>query len=67
MIDVFSTMPAFLLYTGDYLCGLHQPFAGLCLEAQFYPDAPNQPHFPSCVIQPGKIHEQKISFKCSTF
>jgi aldose 1-epimerase len=63
MVDVFSTMPAMLLYTGDYLCGQHRPFAGLCLEAQFYPDAPNHSHFPSCVIQPGKTCEQSISFK----
>ncbi|KAA6300797.1 MAG: Aldose 1-epimerase [Candidatus Ordinivivax streblomastigis] len=67
MMDVFSTMPAMLLYTGDYLCGQHQPFAGLCLEAQFYPDAPNHSHFPSCVIKPGKIYEQRISFKFNVF
>jgi aldose 1-epimerase len=62
-VDVLSTMPGILLYTGDYLSGKQQPFSGLCLEAQFYPDAPNHPHFPSCVIQPGKVHEQQIAFK----
>jgi aldose 1-epimerase len=63
MVDVFSTMPGVLLYTGDYLSGEFQPFSGICLEAQFYPDAPNQAHFPACVITPSKMHEQQITYQ----
>jgi aldose 1-epimerase len=63
VVDVYSTMPGVLLYTGDYLWGKHPPFSGLCLEAQFCPDAPNHPNFPPCVITPDKVHEQQIVFK----
>jgi aldose 1-epimerase len=30
------------------------PFAGLCLETQHFPDAPNRPAFPSAVLRPGE-------------
>jgi aldose 1-epimerase len=63
VMDVFSTMPGVLLYTGDYLDRQYQPFEGLCLEAQFYPDSPNHAHFPSCTITPGKVHEQRIRYR----
>ena len=66
-VDVFSTMPGVLLYTGDYLCGRYRPFEGLCLEAQFYPDAPNQEHFPQCFTEPGVIQEQTIMYGFHTF
>ena len=59
-MTVSSDMPGILLYTGDYLCGNHAPFDGLCLEAQFYPDAPNQKHFPECTIKPGTQYEHII-------
>ncbi|MDJ0626754.1 MAG: aldose epimerase family protein [Rhodobacter sp.] len=31
----------------------HQAYAGLALEAQFWPDAPNNPAFPSILLRPG--------------
>jgi len=31
---------------------------GLCLEPQRFPDGPNQPHFPPCVLQPGRLSRQ---------
>jgi len=33
---------------------LYGPFAGLCLEAQIWPDAPNHDHFPNAVLRPGE-------------
>ncbi|NDW08586.1 aldose epimerase family protein [Dysgonomonas sp. 520] len=48
-VDVYSTMPGVQVYTGDYL---PEPFTGVCLEAQFYPDGPNHPHFETCMLKP---------------
>lgn len=35
-----------------------QPFCGLAIEAQGWPDAPNNPSFPSIVVRPGVAYEQ---------
>ena len=34
------------------------PYAGLAIEAQAWPDAPNQQRFPSIVLRPGRAYEQ---------
>jgi len=39
--------------------------AGLCLETQHYPDSPNQPSFPSTILQPGETYKQTTIFKFS--
>ncbi|GAP71277.1 aldose 1-epimerase [Candidatus Symbiothrix dinenymphae] len=53
-LEVHSTMPGIQVYTGDHLSQPFFPCAGIALEAQGYPDAPNHAHFPSCVIEAGK-------------
>jgi aldose 1-epimerase len=65
-VDVYSTMPGIQVYTGDYLSSPFHPFAGIALEAQFYPDAPNQAHFPSCMLSPGKEVKQTIRYCISS-
>ncbi|MGH7959006.1 MAG: galactose-1-epimerase, partial [Opitutaceae bacterium] len=32
---------------------VYQRRDGFCLETQHYPDSPNQPSFPSVILQPG--------------
>ena len=34
-------------------------YAGICLEAQKFPDSVNQPHFPSIIIKPNQSYYQK--------
>jgi aldose 1-epimerase len=65
-LDVYSTMPGIQVYTGDYLSTPFQPFAGIALEAQFYPDAPNHAHFPSTLLAPGKEAKHVIRYKLHT-
>ncbi|MEM9012263.1 MAG: aldose epimerase family protein [Pseudomonadota bacterium] len=36
------------------------PYCGLCLEAQHFPDAPNQPHFPSIIRTPENPYFQRL-------
>ncbi len=53
VMDVFTTQPGVQLYTGN-------PH-GLCLETQHYPNAPNEPTFPSTVLRPGEtFHEVTV-------
>ena len=53
-IDIFSDLPAVQLYTSQglrYKKKLY-PYQGICLETQFFPDAPNNKNFPITLIKP---------------
>lgn len=57
---VCSDYPGLQVYTGRYLDvrnargGKHYgAYAGVALEAQYWPDSPNHPAFPSTLLQPG--------------
>ncbi len=39
-----------------------QPFAGLCLEAQSYPDATSHSHFPSIILYPGQLYSNRLRY-----
>lgn len=39
--------------------------AGLCLEAQLFPDAPNHPNFPSITLRPGTTYRNVTEFRFS--
>jgi aldose 1-epimerase len=62
MMEIATTEPGVQLYTGNYLDGSvvgkggkhYGKHAGLCLETQHFPDSPNQPSFPSTVLEPGR-------------
>jgi aldose 1-epimerase len=46
------------------LTGLrYGPQAGLCLEAQLWPDAPNHPDFPSAVLRPGQVWRRIVEHR----
>ncbi len=49
-----------LLGKGGRAYGRH---AGLCLETQVWPDAPNQPGFPSAVLRPGETFRSTTIFR----
>lgn len=74
VMKVYTSYPGLLLYTGDFLSStslghrgkVFEPFDGLCLECQYFPDSPNQPGFPSTVLPAGLAYQQSIQFKFST-
>lgn len=74
MLEVFTTYPGVQLYTGDFLSSseinnlssFHKPFDGLCLECQYYPDSPNHVQFPSTLLAPGGVYDEKIIYRFST-
>ena len=60
-----TTEPGVQLYTANSLGRVggkrgtrHDRHAGLCLEAQHFPDAVHQPGFPSVILRPGDIYRQ---------
>lgn len=62
-MHLHTTQVALQLYTGDYLTGPFQARAGLCLEAQGFPDAPNHPAFPSARLSPGEVYQQRTIYE----
>ncbi|MBI3881668.1 MAG: galactose mutarotase [Verrucomicrobia bacterium] len=64
-LEILTTEPAIQLYTGNHLkgqkgkAGVAYPQRGaFCLEAQHYPDSPNQPSFPTTTLRPGETYRQ---------
>ena len=61
-LDVRTTAPGVQFYSGNRLDGsirgkggrAYPVHAGVSLETQLYPDAPNHPAFPSAVVRPGQ-------------
>ncbi|XP_030854308.1 aldose 1-epimerase-like [Strongylocentrotus purpuratus] len=72
-MEVSTTKPGIQFYTANYLndstvgkCGAIYPkHSALCLESQFYPNAVNQPNFPSCILQPGDMYTHLTAFAFS--
>ncbi|WP_298835649.1 aldose epimerase family protein [uncultured Roseobacter sp.] len=66
-MTIETTEPGLQVYNGSGLpqsdLVLHdnrrpQPFAGIALEPQGWPDAPNQPHFPSVLLRRSQQYRQ---------
>ena len=70
-LEISTTQPGLQLYSGNSLEGatvgrggiIYRQSAGLALEAENFPDAPNQPDFPSAVLRPGEHYRQTISYR----
>ncbi len=73
-MEMFTTEPAVQFYSGNALHfdneSIHVKssfiqYAGLCLEAQHYPNSPNEPSFPNTILRPGEKYRQTTSYKFS--
>jgi len=72
-LEVFSTEPAVVLYTGNYLDGtlhgkqgaVYGKHAGVCLETAHLPDSVNRPEFPSIILRPGQTYRQTCIYRFS--
>ncbi len=70
ILEVHTTEPGLQLYTGNYLDGRigkgGKPYVhrgALCLEAQTFPDSPNQKDYPSPVLRPGETYKQTTIYR----
>lgn len=74
-MEMSTTEPGVQFYSGNFLDGTlkggrngakYMQHAGFCLEAQHFPDSPNQPSFPSTILKPGDTYHQTTIYKFST-
>ncbi len=71
VIEMFTTEPALQFYSGNFLDSVNvnrknQDYIfpqGFCLEAQHFPDSPNKKHFPTAILNPNEIYNQRTIYK----
>ena len=69
-MEIHTTQPGIQFYSGNFMDGTpgsggfaqHNAF---CLETQHYPNSPNQPEFPTTVLEPGQTYKQTTVHKFS--
>jgi len=64
-LTLYTDQPGVQVYSGNFLKGATgkggKPYklrSALCLETQHFPDAVNQPNFPSVILKPGEMYKQ---------
>ena len=73
VMEVWTTEPGVQLYSGNFLDStnvgkglrIYPKYYGFCLETQPWPDSPNHPAFPSCVLRPGQTLRTMTEFRFS--
>ncbi|MDD7885122.1 aldose epimerase family protein [Flavivirga sp. 57AJ16] len=74
IMEVFTNEPGLQFYGGNFLDGsikgkdgkAYKYRTAFCLETQHFPDSPNNSHFPSTVLNPGKQYYSICIYKFST-
>ena len=74
VMEVLTTEPGLQFYAGNFLDGTnigkgnraYQHRYGFCLEAQHFPDSPNQPRFPSAILRPGESYDTTTVYRFTT-
>ncbi len=70
LMEILTTEPGVQFYTGNFLDGtitgkediVYKYRSAVCLETQHYPDSPNQPDFPSVVLNPGEKYQTTTQY-----
>lgn len=70
-LEVWTKEPGLQFYSGNFLDGSDMGKGGkpyhyrsaFCLETQHFPNSPNQPNFPSCVLQPNEKYHHEVVYK----
>jgi aldose 1-epimerase len=74
VLEVLTTQPGVQFYSGNFLDGsivgpsgkAYGKRSAFCLETQHFPDSPNQPQFPSTLLEPGATYQETTVFRFST-
>jgi aldose 1-epimerase len=74
VMEVHTTQPGIQFYSANFLDGtltgkrgvVYQQHSAFCLETQHFPDAVNQPQFPSVILRPGQTYRQTTVHKFLT-
>lgn len=72
-MDVYTDQPGLQVYSGNFMNaantfnnGVKDSFrTAFAMETQHFPDAPNQPDFPSTVLNPGQTYHTASEYKFS--
>ncbi|KAG6421285.1 hypothetical protein SASPL_117835 [Salvia splendens] len=72
-LDLWTNAPGMQFYTANYVNGVvgkggavYGKHSAACLETQGFPNAINQPNFPTVVAQPGEKYSHSMLFEFST-
>jgi aldose 1-epimerase len=71
VLEIPTNQPGIQFYDGSFLDGSvtgrggrrYGPRAGLCLEPQNFPDAPNHLNFPSCYLAHSEVYSNCVRYK----
>jgi aldose 1-epimerase len=72
-MEVWTTEPGVQFYSGNFLDGtiagkrgvVYRKHSGFCLETQHFPNAVNQPMFPSVILRPPSVYSTQTIYKFS--
>ena len=71
-MDVLTNDLGMQFYSGNFLNNeigkggrIHYKRSALCLETQNFPNAVNQPSFPSAILRPGEKFKRKTTYSFS--
>lgn len=69
-VEIYTTQPGMQVYTGFWNPELvidgqkrFGKFSGIALETQHYPDSVHHPNFPSTLLKPGELYDEKTIYK----
>jgi aldose 1-epimerase len=72
-VEVYTTQPGMQLYTGYWIPELmidgkkkFGSFSGVALETQHFPDSVHHPKFPTTLLKPGELYDEKTVYKFIT-
>jgi aldose 1-epimerase len=73
-LDLSTTAPGLQFYSGNLLDGtisgpsgvLYRQSEAICLEPHNFPNAPNEPRFPSAVLRPGETYRSRTVYRFFT-
>ncbi|MFT5143906.1 MAG: aldose 1-epimerase [Thalassolituus oleivorans] len=73
VMEVRTEEPGIQFYSGNFLDGTlpakgggtYAHRSGFCLETQHFPDSPNQPGFPSTLLEPGETYRTRTVYTFS--
>lgn len=74
VMEIFTEEPGLQFYSGNFMKSKNTMKGGhkddyrttFALETQHFPDAPNQPNFPSITLKPGDTYQTVTTYKFST-
>lgn len=74
LVECITDQPGVQVYTGNFLSGtftgisdkIYRQGDAFTLETQHFPDSPNEPSYPTTVLQPGQVLDSTTVFRFST-